>query len=90
MNNHTLLVYTHSTDANMYNYISNQINVISTEFPDLNIEHLDESDYRLKLFSEYPNRFPAFILLKNNRRKNYIHSKMTGEAAISWVKAKLG
>lgn len=90
MNNHKLLAFTHSSDSSMYFYIQNQIQYIKNEYPDLEIEHLDESDTRLKLFSEYPNRFPAYILLKHGRRKNYIHSKMTNEAALSWLLNKLG
>jgi hypothetical protein len=90
MSNHKLLVYSYSLDYNMQNYINNQIEYIKANMPDLHIEHLDESDHRLSLFSEYPDRFPAFILLKNDRRKNYIHSKMTNESALAWVRLKLG
>lgn len=90
MNNHTLLVYSYSLDYNMQRYINNQIEYLQQHIPDLVVEHLNENDSRLSLFSEYPNRFPAYILLKNDRRKNYIHSKMTNESALAWVISKIG
>lgn len=90
MNNHTLLAFTHSSDSMMYYYIENQIQAIQNQFPDLHIEHLNENDSRLKLFSEYPDRFPCYMVLKHGKRKNYIHSKMTDEKAIEWLVAKLG
>lgn len=85
-----LLAFTHSSDSLTSEYITNQLESIKISFPDLQTEQVNETDYRLALYSWYPDRFPCYILFENDVRKAVIHAKLHNHEAIDWVTLNLG
>ena len=76
-----------STDLN--SYITNQLQVISQVFPDLEIEHSNELDSRLD-YGWYRDRFPTFILfVEPDVRLAAMHAKITNEELIDWINVNL-
>lgn len=86
----SLVVFTHSSNQLTSEYIENQIQSIKMLFPELEIEHVNETDSRLVQYAWYPERFPCFILFENGVRKSVLHAKLHDHEAIEWVRANLG
>ncbi len=71
-------------------YIQNQLQSIANQISGLEIEFGTETDIRLAKYTKTPNRFPCLMLFQNNVHKNHIHSKMTEDYALRWVRGAIG
>tara|TARA_Y100000389_G_scaffold109430_1_gene106487 strand:- start:1477 stop:1737 length:261 start_codon:yes stop_codon:yes gene_type:complete len=71
-------------------YIQNQLQSIANQISGLEIEFGTEGDRRLAKYTKTPNRFPCLMLFQNNVHKNHIHSKMTEDYALRWVRGAIG
>ena len=88
--NHKLYGFAHSSDIVLTQYVEEQLNAISIQHPDLEIELGNENNEVLLKYSTTPNRFPCLILLKNGVAKSYIHAKLSNDEANKWLVAKRG
>jgi hypothetical protein len=86
---HKLVAFSPSSDSNMRNITQQALDYVAS-IKDIEIEHVDESDPRLALYSRYPNRFPAYMLFKHNVMKTYIHAKLYPDQLLEWVINKSG
>lgn len=55
---------------------------------DIPTEIVDQSDDRLKLYAERYDRFPIFILFKNDVKLSVLYGKYSKEYIKSWIKSK--
>ena len=88
--NHKLYGFAHFSDIVLTQYVEEQLNAISIQHPDLEIELGNENNEVLLKYSTTPNRFPCLILLKNGVAKSYIHAKLSNDEANKWFIAKRG
>ena len=88
--NHKLYGFAHSSDIVLTQYVEEQLNAISIQHPDLEIELGNENNEVLLKYSTTPDRFPCLILLKNGVAKSYIHAKLSNDKANNWFVAKRG
>jgi len=82
---YSIVFFTPSADSSMKNYIDEQIKQVKLIYPDILIEHRNESDNRLYRFSKKLGRFPVVLILKNNSRKAIKHSKLSLEDLLNWL-----
>mgnify|MGYP001187768105 FL=1 len=87
---HKLYGFSHSSNPVITQYVEEILNAILAYDTDLEIEQGTEDHAILLKFSTSSDRFPCFMLLKNDVCKNYIHSKMSVEQAVNWYKSKRG
>lgn len=79
-----------STDPNMIEYVQSQLDAIIISFPELTIEHVNENDSIMERYARYPNRVPAFFILKNGARMGVLQAKVTTPELLNWVSENLG
>ena len=77
-------------DSQTSSYIKNQLQAIANQISGLEIEFGTEGDRRLAKYTKTPNRFPCLMLFQNDVHKNHIHSKMTEDYALRWVRGAIG
>lgn len=87
---HKLVAFTYSTDNIMTEYVEKQLQAIKNIDPEVEIEHVNENDYRLAKYSKYSDRFPCFMIFKGSACKNFAHTKLSTEELISWYISKRG
>lgn len=85
-----LVAFTPAADVILTEYVKNQLDAISKQFPDVLTEQANETDPRLALYAWYPDRFPCFIIFENGVRKASINAKLTDLEIIDWVNNNLG
>jgi hypothetical protein len=71
-------------------YVQKQLEAISESFPELAIEHVNETNSIMQRFARYPDRLPAFFILKNDSRMAVLQAKVSTEELINWVKSTSG
>lgn len=86
----SLVAVTNSQDLIMQEYVQKQLDAISILFPQLEIVHVNENDSIMQRYARYPDRLPAFFILKNGSRKNILQAKVTDEQFINWVSSTCG
>lgn len=80
-----LVVFIPESDSSLLDYASLQIQATQNLFPDLVIEQVNENDARLVTHFRNTNRFPAYLILKNNVRKGTLQLKLEITAFTDWV-----
>lgn len=87
---HKVIGFYPSTNDKLKTFVEQQISAVAIAFPTFDCECVDESDYRLTKFSNHPDRFPCYLLLQNDARKNIIHAKMNLSRLLEWVSVSSG
>ena len=85
-----IIVFSLSSDIVNTEYMQNQLDAISITFPEVQIEHVNENDPRLALYSNTPDRFPCIIMFRDGARKKVTHAKFTERDFVEWVVDNLG
>ena len=85
-----LLVFSNSSDLVNTEYMQKQLDAISITFSELEVEHVNENDPRLALYTTITNRFPCIMMFKDGARKKVVHAKFTEQAFVEWVVDHLG
>ena len=87
---HKIIGFSPADNDFLSDYISAQLAFIQTIFPDIQTELSNENDDKLLRYCKTPDRFPCFMLLKNNIYKTHSHAKMSEKDFCLWVTSKLG
>ena len=85
-----ILAFSNSGDLVNTEYLQKQLDAISILFPSVEIEHLNENDARLALYTTTPNRFPCIMMFRDGARKKVVHAKFNERQFIEWVVDNLG
>lgn len=85
-----ILAFSYSGDPVNTEYMQNQLDAISITFSELEVEHVNENDPRLALYSTTPERFPCIIMFKDGARKRVTHAKFSERDFVEWVVDNLG
>lgn len=85
-----ILAFSYSGDLVNTEYIQKQLDAIVIIFPELEVEHVNENDPRLALYTTTTNRFPCIMMFKDGARKKVIHAKFTEQDFVEWVVDHLG
>ena len=85
-----ILAFSYSGDPINIEYLQNQLDAISILFPEVEIEHVHETDARLALYSTTPDRFPCLMMFKDGARKKVTHAKFSDRDFVEWVVDNLG
>ena len=85
-----IIAFSLSSDIVNTEYMQNQLDAISITFPEVQIEHVNENDPRLALYSNTPDRFPCIIMFRDGARKKVTHAKFTERDLVEWVVDNLG
>lgn len=85
-----IIAFSLSSDIVNTEYMQNQLDAISIIFPEVQIEHVNEHDARLALYSSTPDRFPCIIMFRDGARKKVTHAKFTERDFVEWVVDNLG
>ena len=85
-----IIAFSLSSDIVNTEYMQNQLDAISIIFPEVQIEHVNENDPRLALYSNTPDRFPCIIMFRDGARKKVTHAKFTERDFVEWVVDNLG
>lgn len=85
-----IIAFSLSSDIVNTEYMQNQLDAISITFPEVQIEHVNENDPRLALYSNTPDRFPCIIMFRDGARKKVTHAKFTERDFVEWVVDNLG
>ena len=88
--NKTLVAVSDSTDSVMSEYVESQLESIRILYPQLLIEHVNETNPIMQRYARYANRLPAFFVLKNEARMSLLQAKVTTEELINWFKSTSG
>jgi len=80
-----ILAFSYSGDIPNIGYMQKQLDAISILFPEVEIEHVDETDPRLALYTATPERLPCIMMFKNGVRKQVTHAKFSERDFIEWV-----
>lgn len=86
----TIVAVSDSTDPNMIDYVQNQLEAISISFPEVETQHVNETDPIMERYARYPGRVPAFFILKNGARMGVLQAKVTTPELLNWVSENLG
>lgn len=87
---HKIIGIAHSSDANIAQAVSKQLEFIKSNYPDIIVEQGDETHALFIRHARRPDRFPCFIIMKGDACKNRVHAKFTNADLLDWIKAKLG
>ena len=87
---HKIVAFSDSNDLVNTEYMQTQLDAISITFPEVEIEHVNENDPRLALYSDTPDRLPCLMMFKNGARKRVTHAKFTERDFVEWVVDNLG
>ena len=85
-----IIAFSLSSDIVNTEYMQKQLDAISITFPEVQIEHVNENDPRLALYSNTPDRFPCIIMFRDGARKKVTHAKFTERDFVEWVVDNLG
>ena len=85
-----ILAISLSSDIVNTEYLQKQLDAISIIFPEVQIEHVNESDPRFALYTTKTDRFPCLIMLRDGARKKVTHAKFTERDFVEWVVDNLG
>ena len=85
-----IIAFSLSSDIVNTEYMQNQLDAISITFPEVQIEHVNENDPRLALYSNTPDRFPCIIMFRDGARKKVTHAKFTERDFVEWIVDNLG
>lgn len=85
-----ILAFSYSGDPVNTEYIQNQLDAICITFSELEVEHVNETDARLALYSTTPDRFPCLMMFKDGARKRVTHAKFSYRDFVEWVVDNLG
>lgn len=80
----------HSSNPAQVAYIKKQLEAIKKLNPDLQIEFQDETCELLYKHCKRQDRFPTYMLLKNNIYKTHINAKYSDKDLVNWLKLNLG
>jgi CRISPR/Cas system CMR-associated protein Cmr5 small subunit len=79
-----------SSDPSLIEYVQKQLEAIIISFPDVSIQHVDENNEIMERYARYPNRVPAFFILKNGARMGVLQAKVSTEELLAWVTQNIG
>ena len=85
-----ILAFSLSSDIVNTEYLQKQLDAISITFPGVEIEHVNENDARLALYTTTPDRFPCIMMFKDGARKKVVHAKFNERQFVEWVVDNLG
>jgi hypothetical protein len=85
-----ILAFSYSGDPDNTEYLQKQLDAISITFSELEIEHVNETDARLALYTTTPERFPCIMMFKDGARKKVVHAKFSERDFVEWVVDNLG
>lgn len=85
-----ILAFSDSSDLVNTEYLQKQLDAISIIFPEVEIEHVNENDARLALYSDTPNRLPCIMMFRDGARKRVTHAKFNERDFVEWVVDNLG
>lgn len=85
-----ILAFSYSGDPVNTEYLQKQLDAICITFSELEVEHVNETDPRLALYSTITNRFPCLMMFKDGARKRVTHAKFTERDFVEWVVDNLG
>jgi len=80
----------HSSKPAEVAYIRNQLETIKNLFPDIQTELQDETCDLLHKHCKRGNRFPTYMLFKNNVYKIHVNAKYSDDDLFNWLKRYLG
>jgi len=87
---HKLIGIAHSYKPAEVAYIKRQLEAIQEWNSDIQTEFHDETCDLLHKYCKLANRFPVYMLLKNNIYKTHVNAKYSDEDLFSWLKRYLG
>lgn len=85
-----ILAFSLSTDIVNTEYLQKQLDAISIIFSEVQVEHVNENDPRLALYSDTPNRFPCIMMFRDGARQRVTHAKFSERDFVEWVVDNLG
>lgn len=85
-----ILAFSYSGDLVNTEYMQKQLDAISIIFSELEVEHVNETDPRLALYTTSPERFPCIMMFKDGARKKVTHAKFSERDFVEWVVDNLG
>jgi hypothetical protein len=83
----TLIAVSSST---MSEYVENQIQAIKNLYPDLETQHVNETDPIMERHARYPGRLPAFFIIKNGAVMSSLQAKVTTQQILDWFTSTSG
>lgn len=85
-----IVAFSYSGDPVNTEYMQKQLDAISITFPGVEIEHVNENDPRLALYSNTPDRFPCIMMFRDGARQRVTHAKFNERSFVEWVVDNLG
>ena len=85
-----ILAFSLSSDIVNTEYLQKQLDAISIIFSEVEIEHVNENDPRLPIYTTTPDRFPCIMMFRDGARKKVVHAKFTERDFVEWVVDNLG
>ena len=85
-----ILAFSLSSDIVNTEYLQKQLDAICIIFPEVQVEHVNETDARLALYTTRTDRFPCLMMFRDGARKRVTHAKFTEQAFVEWVVDNLG
>ena len=85
-----ILAISLSSDIVNTEYLQKQLDAISIIFSEVEIEHVNENDPRLPIYTTTPDRFPCIMMFRDGARKKVVHAKFTERDFVEWVVDNLG
>ena len=80
-----LVAFYYVEDSAMKQFLQSQLQSVNNIYTDLETELVDSTDSRMSLYASKPDRFPTFILFKNNVRKNQLQAKVNNNVLFNWL-----
>lgn len=86
----TIVGVSDSTDPTMIDYVQKQLESIVNSFSEIEMLHVNENDPIMERYSDYPNRVPAFFILKNGARMAILQAKVSDQELFKWFEERSG
>ncbi len=86
----TVVGVSDSNSPSLIEYVQKQLEAIVISFPDVEIQHVDENNEIMERYARYPNRVPAFFILKNGVRMTVLQAKVNTPELIDWIAKNIG
>lgn len=86
----SIVAVSDSSDPNMIQYVQSQLDAITISFPEVETQHVNETDPIMERYARYPGRVPAFFILKNGVRMTVLQAKVNTPELIDWIAKNIG
>jgi hypothetical protein len=85
-----LIGFAHSSNEKQVAYIKQQLETIKLIHSDIIVEFQTEESPLITRYCDKPDRFPKYMILKNNIHMNHVNAKYSDNDLFNWLKLNLG